>query len=264
MTAMAKDPDDRYQSAAELRDDLTRFHQGQPVAALPSGSGAPATRAVAGPPVYSSGYDLTKRQQDTRLVEQTGATSRSRDRDPARSRAGWWAALFVVLLGVLGVLVFFIGQNADWWGTPAAIKVPYLKGDPEAQARTILNDQGFKHVTSEDGKSPLVPKGQVIGTAPAAGAVVPPNHIVMLNVSTGPPMVPVPTGLVGKLAAIAATTLNSNDFKVKNVPPNNNSIDSGLVISTQPAGGQKDQQGNTVKVYCSAGQLRPPSRTSRG
>ena len=30
MTAMAKDPDDRYQSAAELRDDLTRFTKGSP------------------------------------------------------------------------------------------------------------------------------------------------------------------------------------------------------------------------------------------
>ena len=33
MTAMAKDPDDRYQSAAELRDDLVRFHRGQAVLA---------------------------------------------------------------------------------------------------------------------------------------------------------------------------------------------------------------------------------------
>ena len=255
MTAMAKNPDDRYQSAAELRDDLTRFHQGRPVAALPPAAGTPATRAVADRPLTRRATTSPTRRRTPGWLGKPGPRyAVTAPAEEQRSRAGWWAALFVVLLGVLGAVVFFIGQNANWWGTPAAIRVPYLKGDPEAQARAILSDQGFKHVSSEDGKSPLVPKGQVIGTAPAAGAVVPPNHIIMLNVSTGAPMVPVPSGLVGKSCGSAATTLNSNDFKVKNVPLNNNSIFSGLVISTQPAGGQKDQEGNTVTVYCSAGQ----------
>jgi beta-lactam-binding protein with PASTA domain len=75
-------------------------------------------------------------------------------------------------------------------------------------------------------------------------------------VSTGAPLVPIPTGLVGKACGNAATTLNSNDFKVKNIPQNSNTVFSGLVISTQPPGGQKYQQGDTVKVYCSAGRLQ--------
>jgi eukaryotic-like serine/threonine-protein kinase len=257
MTAMAKNPEDRYQSAAELRDDLTRFHQGRPVAALPPSPGTPATRAEAGPPAYPPGYDLTYAQQDTRLVGQTGAVyAAGAATEERRSRSGWWAALFVVLLGVLGAVVFFIGQNADWWGTPATIKVPYLRGDDAAQARAILKDQGFKHVSSQDGPSGLVPHGQVIGTIPGAGAYVPPNHTVLLDVSTGAPLVPIPTGLVGKPCGNAATTLNSNNFKVKNIPQNSNTIISGLVISTEPPGGQRYQQGNTVKVFCSAGRLQ--------
>ncbi len=147
MMAMAKNPEDRYQSAAELRDDLTRFSQGRPVAALPPSMGTPATRAVAGPPAYPPGYDLTYAQQDTRLVGQSGTVyAAGAAAEPQRSRAGWWAALFVVLLAVLGGVVYFIGQNANWWGTPATIPVPYLKGDPEAQAQSILKAKGFKHV----------------------------------------------------------------------------------------------------------------------
>ncbi len=88
---------------------------------------------------YPLGYDL-----GARLVGQSGATyALTAPADEQRSRAGWWAALFVVLLGVLGAVVFFIGQNANWWGTPAAIKVPYLKGDPESHDRAILSDQGL-------------------------------------------------------------------------------------------------------------------------
>jgi eukaryotic-like serine/threonine-protein kinase len=255
MMAMAKNPEDRYQSAAELRDDLTRFSQGRPVAALPPSLGTPATRAVAGPPAYPPGYDLTHAPQDTRLVGQSGTVlAAGAAAEPQRSRAGWWAALFVVLLAVLGGVVYFIGQNANWWGTPATIPVPYLKGDPEAQAQSILKAKGFKHVQLQDGPSGLVPHGQVIGTNPGAGSAVPPNHTVYLNVSTGAPMAAIPTGLIGKSCGTAATTLNSANFKVKNVPQNSNSIVSGLVISTQPPGGQRYQQGDTVKVICSAGQ----------
>ena len=254
MTAMAKNPEDRYQSAAELRDDLTRFHQGRPVAALPPSPGTPATRAVAGPPAYPPGYDLTYAQQDTRLVGQTGTVyAAGVPAEEPRSRAGWWAALFVILVAVLGAVVYFIGHNANWWGTPATIQVPYLKGDPEAQAQTILKDKGFKHVQSQDGPSGLVPNGQVIGTAPGAGSSVPPDQTILLNVSTGEPLVPVPSGLIGKSCGTAATTLNSSNFKVKSVAQNSNTIASGLVISTQPTAGQKYQQGNTVKVFCSAG-----------
>ena len=64
---------------------------------------------------------------------------------------------------------------------------------------------------------------------------------------------PVPSGLIGKSCGTAATTLNSSNFKVKSVAQNSNTIASGLVISTQPTAGQKYQQGNTVKVFCSAG-----------
>jgi beta-lactam-binding protein with PASTA domain len=217
--------------------------------------GTPATRAVAGPPAYPPGYDLTHAPQDTRLVGQSGTVlAAGAAAEPQRSRAGWWAALFVVLLAVLGGVVYFIGQNANWWGTPATIPVPYLKGDPEAQAQSILKAKGFKHVQLQDGPSGLVPHGQVIGTNPGAGSAVPPNHTVYLNVSTGAPMAAIPTGLIGKSCGTAATTLNSANFKVKNVPQNSNSIVSGLVISTQPPGGQRYQQGDTVKVICSAGQ----------
>ena len=255
MMAMAKNPEDRYQSAAELRDDLTRFSQGRPVAALPPSMGTPATRAVAGPPAYPPGYDLTYAQQDTRLVGQTGTVyAAGAAAEPQRSRAGWWAALFVVLLAVLGGVVYFIGQNANWWGTPATIPVPYLKGDPEAQAQSILKAKGFKHVHLKTARAVWYPTAK--SSAPSrrrrGGATGPHDHAQCEHRRAHGP-VPDRAGRASP-AATAATTLNSANFKVKNVPQNNNSIFSGLVISTQPPGGQKYQQGDTVKVICSAGQ----------
>jgi predicted Ser/Thr protein kinase len=60
MTAMAKDPDKRYQSAAKLREDLVRFCHGQPVLAPAPTPGDPVTRPVGGPaPPQHPAYDRT-------------------------------------------------------------------------------------------------------------------------------------------------------------------------------------------------------------
>jgi serine/threonine-protein kinase len=257
MAAMAKDPEDRYQSAAELRDDLARFHHGQPVLAPAPISGGP-TRAMSGPPPYYGGYDRTYANQETRaLGEMEGAyQGRSGPGGPPeserRSRAGWWASLFVVLLAVLAVLVFFIGRNADWWGTTTDIKVPAVKGDTVALAKAALNQQGFQNIVEQDQPSTLYQDGLVMGTSPAPGAVVPPSRTISLDVSTGAPLALVPA-LDGQRCANAETTLKSKNFGYKPVDQNSNAVKSGLVISTKPAGGQKAKQGSTVTVYCSVG-----------
>ena len=197
MTAMAKDPDDRYQSAAELRDDLVRFHRGQPVLAGRA-TGAGATRAVTGPP--PSPYEQTYAQRTSAFDELEAAYGAGGygegPQAGGRSRAGWWASLFVVLLAVLAVLVFFIGRNAGWWGTVADIKVMNVKGDTVAQARSSLKGQGFDNVAVHAEHSQLVQTGLVMGTSPQAGSVVPPSATVTLDVSSGAPMAAVP-GRIG-------------------------------------------------------------------
>ena len=252
MTAMAKDPDDRYQSAAELRDDLVRFHRGQAVLAGRM-TGAGTTRAVAGPP--PSPYEQTYAQRTSaydELEAAYGAGGGRGSQTGGRSRAGWWASLFVVLLAVLAVLVFFIGRNAGWWGTVADIKLMNVKNDTVAQATTSLKEQGFNNVAVQPEHSQLVQSGLVIGTSPQAGTVVPPSTTVTLEVSSGAPLAAVPS-LSGQRCGNADTTLKAKDFNPTNVPQNSSSVASGFVISTKPKSGTQLQEGSTVNVYCSAG-----------
>ena len=257
MAAMAKDPEDRYQSAAELRDDLARFHHGQPVLAPSPISGGP-TRAMGGPPPYYTGYDRTYANHETRVLGEMEAAYQSRSGQDGGAkggrgpRAGWWASLFVVLLAVLAVLVFFIGRNADWWGKPSDIKVPVVKGDTVALAKVALNQQGFRDIVQQDQASTLYQAGLVMGTSPAAGDNVPPNRTISLEVSTGAPLALVPS-LDKQRCANAETALKTRNFAYKNVDQNSSVVTSGLVISTKPAGGQKAAEGSTVTVYCSVG-----------
>ncbi|HYA45496.1 MAG TPA: Stk1 family PASTA domain-containing Ser/Thr kinase, partial [Acidimicrobiales bacterium] len=255
MAAMAKDPDDRYQNAGELRDDLIRFQQGQPVLAAPPVQASSATRVAAvPPPPYAQGpayretrvFDELERGYQTAAMSEAGRASWGR-----RSRAGWWAGLFALLLAALGALVFFIGRNSGWWGPAADIKIPGVSGEGVAQAEGVLKHAGFK-VTTHDGPSSDFPKGQVTGTSPIAGTMVPPGTLITLDVSTGSPMATVPD-LAGKACGTAAATLRAKGFGYKNVPRTSATVAQGTVISTQPRGGQPDQTGNTVTVYCSTG-----------
>ena len=194
MAAMAKDPEDRYQSAADLRDDLVRFQRGQPVLAAHASDGPPPAPSAGLPRIIPPTTRLTP-STDERLEQMEAAyrAGRGAEGGRSRSRAGWWASLFIVLLAVLGVLVFFIGRNAGWWGTPANLSVPIVKGDSVTQAESALSAQGFPKAVVHDEKSSLVQSGLVIGTNPAAGASVPPSTIITLYVSTGAPEMAVPS-----------------------------------------------------------------------
>ncbi len=251
LAAMAKDPDDRYQSAADLRDDLLRFEAGHPVAAR-QGSVPGETRAVAGPPShYPYGPQSAPGEGGIEPTYQQTAFA-AEDGPRRRSRAGWWGSLFALLLAVLGVLVFFIGRNAGWWGQQTATRVPYVKGYTLPVARTKLASAGFHHPSVHYETSKLVSKGLVIGTAPAYGSSASPKDPITLDVSTGPPLVSVPN-LTGKTCSSADTALTSVDLIYKPIQQNSSTIAQGYVISTSPASGDQVGSGGTVKVYCSAG-----------
>jgi beta-lactam-binding protein with PASTA domain len=122
-----------------------------------------------------------------------------------------------------------------------------------AVAKNSLKQQGFDKFAVVDERSPLVQSGLVMGTSPQAGSVVPPSSTITLDVSSGAPLAAVPS-LAGQRCGNADTALKSKDFNYTNTPENSNKVASGFVISTKPASGTELQQGNTVDVYCSAGQ----------
>jgi serine/threonine-protein kinase len=252
MKALSKDPEDRYQSAAELRDDLLRFERGQvPLAARPVPG---ETRAMTGPPAYPPRGGATGRGGGTADVEPTyhdgfGAIAAAPVR---RSRAGWWASLFVVLLAVLAVLVFFIGRNSGWWAKQSSTKIPDLKGYTVRQAEAKLASMGFHHPGVRHLASLLVASGRVVSTSPPAGSSLAPGDPITLDVSTGPPLVTVPN-LAKQPCSAADAALQGHGLGYKPQQQNSNTVSQGLVISTKPAAGQKVAQGDTVVVFCSAG-----------
>src|SRR4051794_37112085 len=135
LTAMAKDPALRYQSADELRADLLRFERGRP---LLGGPILPATAAAAPIPFAAAGA--------------TPPPTPTPMKRPRRKRR-WGAVVtvaiaFALLLALIGVLLV----QSDFGKTTAAgpkADVPPVVGQQFAQAEATLTGLQFKVVRAD-------------------------------------------------------------------------------------------------------------------
>jgi len=235
MKAMAKNPDDRYRSAEELRADLLRFADGRPVEAgdpgvtsviaavgatqaVPVATGRTMAVPIEGRPPLASREDLERQKRTRRLV-----------------------ILLVVLLAALGVIAFFLLRSV-FGGN---VTVPDVVGETSSVAtQTLQNDHlTVGHSTFRTSSSA---KGLVLSTDPKSGASVSKNSAVDLVISDGPnvPTVQVPTVTNEQLApAIQKLTAANLSYAVKYVTSNQ---PIGTVLNQDPAGGSTVKA--TVKV----------------
>jgi predicted Ser/Thr protein kinase len=115
LKAMAKLPDNRYQTAAEFQSDLERFRNGQPVQATPLLDAAATTQAI---PRGDGGADPT--------AMLGGATAAGGYAEPyeeeRRTSVGWIVVSLLALLAV-GAAAFFITRALTDTDTPTATTV---------------------------------------------------------------------------------------------------------------------------------------------
>ncbi len=127
---------------------------------------------------------------------------------------------------------------------PAPVPVPSIpSSDSFAQAQATLQAAGFA-ATESRASSTTVPSGQVIGTSPAAGAMVQPGSTINVSVSTGPPTVAVPN-LGGDSVAAATAALQAAGLSVGTVY----GPSGGNVFTSIPASGTTVNVGSSVTLY---------------
>ncbi len=248
MKALAKEPEGRYQSADELRADLVRFTQGQPVAAA-----LEATRVAAVVGAGAVGTEATRVQGVARTTGAATTFDGSQTPPPEEpSRAWWLAALLIGLLIVLGVLLFFVGKSAGWWDSTKTLTVPAnVVGQPATTATAELHQQGFTKVSTQPEVS-SVRVGDVVTTNPPPGTKVHSDSPVVLLVSTGPAPVPVPN-VVGQTVTAATNELHGEGFVVTTTSATSNTVPLNSVIRTNPPAGTSRAKGSAVQLVVSSG-----------
>ena len=230
MKAMAKNPDDRYGSAEELRADLLRFADGRPVEA-----GDPGLTSMMTSPVGVTQVVPMATGRTMAVPAAPGGPS-SREDLERKKRTRNLIIMLVVLLVALAIIAFFLLRSVGLFGSN--VTVPDVVGLPTGQAtQTLQND----HLTvgSSTVRSSNVTKGNVLSTDPKPGASVAKNSAVDLVVSGGPhiPTVEVPS-VQGKQLTQAIVTLQGANlgYTVHDVKSNQ---PSGTVLSQDPAAGTR-------------------------
>ena len=235
MLALAKSPDQRYQTADELRADLVRFTEGQPVhAATRDGAyyGADVTRAVAA---------VTPGERTQAVPVMSGPRTDVRRRRGG-ARGFVIAVVVIVLLGAGGYAYARLATSST------VSTMPDVVGQTVASASsTLLSDNLVIGSTTLVYSSKA--SGTVVKTDPASGTSVKKGDTVSLQVSQGPApaKVTVPDE-TGKALSTALSALQQLGFVVT-VNQTSTAPAGGApntVLSQTPTGGTQFHAGAKV------------------
>jgi serine/threonine-protein kinase len=257
MRAMAKDRDERFQSAEEFREHL-----------LAAQSGVAVTRPQPKPitqiePVQVDATELLEKPESlpTALLEGF-ETAPSEQISISSNKVGigvLWGlgtGVAVILIGLVFWL-FSIGANTN--------TNPSGNGVTVANVANSLYEDALEALTAQDlvvlrvyEQSDTVPTGVVIRQEPEAGTLVLPKTPITVYVSSGATEVIVPN-LVGTQEANAVAMIEQAGLTVGSITVTGSpTVAEGVVITSDPVAGAKLPQGSVVNLILSNGKVTVP------
>jgi len=269
MKLLAKNPAGRYATADELRADLRRFQEGQPVLAEPVGDPGPAaaTSAVPGlagslPPVVGvaaaagagaarpSPYGALRAGDGTAVLPGIGGE------DPESPRRTWvfvtvLVALLVVLAGLLLALARVLSSDGDGGSSAATVVLPNVVDQNYKDAQSQL-EQLKLVVRIERVKNVQVPPDQVISQNPLAGVKVEEGSTVTLTVSSNETKATVPN-LIGSTEVDARRVLTGLGFTNIAVVKKASPRPKGEVVEQNPTANAEAEKTAVITLAVSEG-----------
>ncbi|MDP9455808.1 MAG: Stk1 family PASTA domain-containing Ser/Thr kinase [Actinomycetota bacterium] len=252
---LAKNPEDRYPSAAALANDLERLQSGL----APTVVDAEKTKLMVAP--------LSPLPQDkTRVAPTAVAPPRPAAPTERRPGGGLFRLLTPLLVGVALLAGIAYALTADWGSSgdtgtnqnsPAEnspevpnVQVPDLRGYGQEEAEALLRQSGFE-VDVQTRESTFEEEGVVLDQSPGAGEQAEEGDEVTLIVGDGPSVVTVPDlGYESTAAAdlaYAGLVLGDRTYEYSD------QFEAGLILRTDPAEGTQTERGDSVDIVVSSG-----------
>lgn len=243
LTALAKDPDDRFPTADAMATEIRRVLAGgealvttQVVAAPlpgPPPTTVAATRATTILPAATAAPPA--------LVADTGprravAAPPPEPDEPERNRRGGWvivAALVALLFLGSGLFWLFRGTAAD------QVAVPDVVGSSRKEAKSAVEAAGFVALF-KNVRGDKATKDEVSGQNPAGGETAAPGATVTVELNVGPATAEIPDNLVGKDVEDALARLKKAGFSnvtTRSADSDPADADPGEVLAVSPEEG---------------------------
>jgi serine/threonine-protein kinase len=252
LKALSKNPANRYQSAADMRNDLLRAMAGQRVEATPVMGDAEKTAIIGAPPGGYGDGDWDDEDDDAR--------KRRRNRIIAAVIAG-----VLILGGVIAVALLVNAGDDQPAAEPTAtqVPVPNVTGQDRATATRNLEAAGLtvgtvtNQVTADASQIDTV-----LGTDPSSGTQVDPGSAVNLTVGVGPDTIEVPA-VIGLDVDRAQNTLQNAGFDSVETEEIDSLAPADQVVDVSPGEGQSVDPSTTVTLQVSDGDAEVPDVTGQ-
>lgn len=239
--AMQKDPEKRYQSAAEMLYDIDEFKKN---------------------PSIHFEYKYFVDETPTRFIDSIANVRGENDSvdgaEPVEEKDGppilsilaavAGAVVLVALLFVGAVMLFgmFGGERTEDIKVPDFVGMNYYEDDFSDYLSVVTIDQDIQTMYSEEGLN-----GYIYKQNPPAGSVKKMGTEVTLYVYIGAQTVDVPQIAEGSDLSEVRSILQAKGFKVQEIKESSETVEEGKVIRVDPS--TQAAKGSTLRVYVSNG-----------
>jgi len=282
LKGLAKNPDERYQSAAEFAQALVSVARpgeetvvqdaAMTTAFVPSATTAslgddyaPYTTSITEASVEDGGLNGFFEYEDDEELYEDEEYAEYDESSP--SKRAWVRFLVGTLIAAL--LVFSVGSVLYYQNklnevpqVPVPAVVNVSRDDAENQLRNLGFVLEYRTAYSDN-----IKKGDVISVEPGVGSKVNKGSTVTVTVSSGPEKVKLPDNLQGQSEAYVRNALKDLglvDGRVSTVE--SASVPAGMVVELSPEKGSTDDKGaqtveagSTVNIVLSSGKVKVPS-----
>lgn len=258
---LAKHPDDRYPSAEELRADLRRFREGQPLVGVAGGVGESASQPAEEPTATHQAViaavptraviDTTRAVPAAAAAEQ-GLIEEEYYEPPRRN--GAFLAGLLLLIVILAGLLYYIVNLVDADGTSdAAVSepVPNVVGESKEDAERLLTEAGFVPSTTFE-ESDDAEVDTVFDQDPGPGEEAEAGSTVIIKVAKGAETVTL-IDVRGLTEAEAQSQLTGLGLRVNIQRETHDEVPEGSVIEQNPQPQEQVNPDTLVTITVSTG-----------
>jgi serine/threonine-protein kinase len=256
LRGVAKDRFERYQSAADFREDAAAAGAGNVVAKRTPASADFSATLFGVNPTATAGSEATLRQL---TADESDRSVRTQSRPPV---AWIWGGVTIMAVIIVAVVVWTLSLSPTALTGNIAIAVPEVQGFTWENGSAALIEAKLDP-TRVDEVSDTVAEGVIISTDPSADVTVSPGQSIRVNVSSGPEQLQVPQ-LAGMTSVAANEALGAIGLSIGTITQAySTTVKADTVMSSIPVAGERLRADDTVDVVVSNGLVQVPVVTGK-